>query len=65
MVGVGLRGVVGIFLLAVKRVLADAGAEAAAGGIKDGNSDAKSAEVYSCNDAHKNLKILLAADERR
>ena len=52
-IGVALRGVVGIFLLAEQRILGRAGAEAAPGAIEDGNANAEGAEIYSGDDAHE------------
>ena len=51
-VGVALRGVVRIFLLAKQRVVGGAGAETALGGVEDGNANAEGAEIYSGDDAH-------------
>ena len=50
-IGVALGGVVGVFLLAEERIFGDAGAEAAAGAIEDGNANAEGAEIDAGYDA--------------
>ena len=52
-IGVALRGVVGIFLLAEQRVLGRAGAETALGAVEDGHANAEGAEIDSGYDAHE------------
>jgi hypothetical protein len=60
-VGVALRGVIGVFLLAKKGILGRAGSEAAARGIENGDANAEGSEVYAGYDAHKeNLKNLIS-----
>ena len=53
-VGVTLRGVVRVFLLAMQRVRSGAGAQTPFDGIEDGNANAEGAEIYSGDDAHGN-----------
>ena len=55
-VRVALRGVVGIFLLAMQRILADARAQAASGAVEDGDPDAQSAEIDTGDDTHSDLR---------
>jgi hypothetical protein len=55
-IGVALGGVVGIFLLAEKRVLGGASAQAAFDAIENGDANAESAEIDAGYDAHENLQ---------
>ena len=50
-IGMALRGVVGIFLLAMQRILDDAGAEPASLAIDDGNANAERTEISTRYDA--------------
>ena len=52
-VGVALRRVVGIVLLAVQRILGDARPNAAALAVDDRDADAQRAEIDACNDGHR------------
>ena len=58
LVGVGLRGVVGVFAAAVERVLGGGGAEAAAAAVEQGYADAEGSEVYSSYDGHSFFLVL-------
>jgi hypothetical protein len=63
-IGMALRGVVRVFLLAMQRIRSGAGAQTPFDGIEDGNANAEGAEIHSGDDAHGNSwKALLAADE--
>ena len=63
LVGVGLCGVVGVFAAAVERVLGGGGADAAAGAVEEGYSDAEGSEVYSSYDGHSFFLVLGAGQE--
>ena len=62
-VGVALRGVVGIFFLPQQRIFARPRAQPSALAIENGNADAQCAEIHSGNDAHSHLLQRLAADD--
>src|SRR5581483_11649789 len=48
----GLRGVVGVFALAVERVFGDGGGETAFVAVEKSNANAEGSEIYACNDGH-------------
>src|SRR6185312_11234982 len=52
-IGVTLRGVIRVFVFAPQGVLGDAGSEAAAFAIDDGNPNAQRAEIHAGNHAHR------------
>jgi hypothetical protein len=53
-IGVALRSVIGVFLLAMERILSDASAKTAFAGIYNGDANAERPEIYSGYDGHKN-----------
>ena len=52
MVGVRLRGVVGVFPLAMQRIFLHRCAQPAAFAVHDGHPHAQGSEINSCNDGH-------------
>src|SRR5258708_11532415 len=53
--GVALRGVIGIFLFAMQGILSDARAETAFAGVHDRDANAVGSEIHSRDDVHEAL----------
>src|SRR5260370_13506944 len=54
-VSMALRGVIGVFLFAMERILSDAPAETALAAVHDRDANAERSEIHSVDDGHEAL----------